>query len=745
MTSRIKKYTYRIVSVVLAMGFVLSAFVAGTYAWNGYRSHKTNDASGMPVIARVILQKLEKTPDGVETGKIVPGAEFYLYKAGSPDVQVGGRYVTDQNGQIRVQGLTKGTYYFLETNPGYGYIYDRDENGAPVTRYDFEITGMEENNRVSVTAYNRRLEGPLTIKKLVVNAGGTPLTDEQLALEFIFTVTFSDGGAYTCKIGEGAPQTVVSGGTIKLKHGQTAVFENIPVGVQYKVQEAEYPGYTAGSENHQGQITQEGSFVLFTNTYENGQSGNASLTVQKEVVGEVPAGEAGRGFQFVLEVEGRQPERFELRAGESIEFKDLPAGVKYTVYEADIPNGYVLTGVTGGDGVLNLGPNTAKFTNKFTGTVTVPIEGEKTWDLQGSQQKLPESITIYLKNGDTVVDTAVVKPDRNGKWVYAFNAPKYEPDGLTEIQYTIEEAPVEHFRPVYNGMDVRNVYVPPVAADSVEVVKTIKGEKAPKVPFRFIMTAMNNAPMPEGSVNGRKAITITGAGKAGFGKISYTKPGVYTYSIIEQNTGENGWAYDSSVYTYTVKVTEKDGVLKVSRALTKNGKAADKAIFRNSYTAPPPSPEKIEIAGTKTWVHGGNQIENYPESILVYVKVGGVVVAQRTVTASDHWTYIFRLPKYDGDGKEIVYTIDEEKVPGYQKTVDGYDLINTYDPNDPDGPHNGHGNSGGGSGNSDNPDGSGGYQTGDNRSVWPWMLCMLLSLAALIAARRLRPKQRRLK
>lgn len=64
----------------------------------------------------------------------------------------------------------------METNPGYGYIYDRDENGAPVTRYDFEITGMEENNRVSVTAYNRRLEGPLTIKKLVVNAGGTPLT-----------------------------------------------------------------------------------------------------------------------------------------------------------------------------------------------------------------------------------------------------------------------------------------------------------------------------------------------------------------------------------------------------------------------------------------------------------------------------------------------------------------------------------------------------------------------------------------
>lgn len=258
------------------------------------------------------------------------------------------------------------------------------------------------------------------------------------------------------------------------------------------------------------------------------------------------------------------------------------------------------------------------------------------------------------------------------------------------------------------------------------------------------MTAMNNAPMPDGSVNGRKTITINGAGKASFGKIRYTKPGVYTYSIIEQNTGENGWTYDSAVYTYTVKVTEKDGVLKVSRTLTKNGKAADKAVFYNSYAAPPATPDKIEITGTKIWVHGGNPIENYPESVLVYVKVGDIVVAQRIVTASDHWTYIFRLPKYGGDGKEIIYTIDEEKVPGYQKTVDGYDLINTYDPNDPDGPNGGSGSSGG-SGNPDDPNGSGGYQTGDNRNIWPWMLCMLLSLAALAAAQRLKTKRRRLK
>ena len=209
----------------------------------------------MPILTQVILQKLEKTPDGAATDRIVPGAEFYLYKVGDPDdVQIGGRYVTDQNGQIRLQGLTNGQYFFLETRPGYGFTFDQDEKGDPITRYDFTVTGLEVNNRLTVTAYNRRQLGPLTIGKLVENADGSPLTDAQKALEFAFTVSFSDGGTYAYRIDGGELQTVGDGGIIKLKHGQNAVFENIPVGVEYKVEEAVFPGYTVRSENHQGEI-----------------------------------------------------------------------------------------------------------------------------------------------------------------------------------------------------------------------------------------------------------------------------------------------------------------------------------------------------------------------------------------------------------------------------------------------------------------------------------------------------------
>ena len=684
MINRLRKHAYWMVSAVLVLAFLLSAFIAGTYGWSSYQNHKTNEATGMPILTQVILQKLEKTPDGAATDRIVPGAEFYLYKVGDPDdVQIGGRYVTDQNGQIRLQGLTNGQYFFLETRPGYGFTFDQDEKGDPITRYDFTVTGLEVNNRLTVTAYNRRQLGPLTIGKLVENADGSPLTDAQKALEFAFTVSFSDGGTYAYRIDGGELQTVGDGGIIKLKHGQNAVFENIPVGVEYKVEEAVFPGYTVRSENHQGEIVAAGCHVLFTNTSAFAPIGTSSLVVEKQVDGEVPASEAGRTFQFVLEVEGLEPQSFTLQAGESIELKNLPAGAGYTLSEVNVPDGYALTGVIGGSGTLDLDTVTARFTNTFKETVTRPIEGEKTWDLQGYQPELPDSVLIYLKKGGVVVDTAVVGPDGNGRWTYRFDPPKYEPDGVTEIQYTIEEAPIPHFRPSYNGMDVRNTYIPPVTVESPPVEKSIEGDKAPPVTFQFVMTARHNAPMPEESAQGRKTIQITGAGTAGFGPITYTEPGVYTYEITEQNAGAGGWTYDPAVYTYTVVVEERDGALSVtSRTLSKDGEAADKALFINRYVSLA-GKDKVEIIGTKTWEYGEYELSYYPEAILVYVKVGDTVVAQRTVTAADHWTYIFRLPKYDDYGREIIYSIDEEPVPGYLKTVDGYDLINTFDPDDP--------------------------------------------------------------
>ncbi|MGY3783753.1 Cna B-type domain-containing protein, partial [Gemella taiwanensis] len=57
-------------------------------------------------------------------------------------------------------------------------------------------------------------------------------------------------------------------------------------------------------------------------------------------------------------------------------------------------------------------------------------------------------------------------------------------------------------------------------------------------------------------------------------------------------------------------------------------------------------------------------------------------VTEKEVT-KDNWNYEFNdLPKYE-NGKEITYSIDEEAVEGYKKSVDGYNLTNKYIPPKP--------------------------------------------------------------
>jgi len=99
-------------------------------------------------------------------------------------------------------------------------------------------------------------------------------------------------------------------------------------------------------------------------------------------------------------------------------------------------------------------------------------------------------------------------------------------------------------------------------------------------------------------------------------------------------------------------------------------------------TAPVPSPSdgQIIVSGKKTWNHGGNPAAKRPDSITVIIKADGAVVIQRRITAADHWAWSFKLPKYNGDGREIAYAVNEARFEDYVKMVDGYSLTNIYMP-----------------------------------------------------------------
>ena len=104
--------------------------------------------------------------------------------------------------------------------------------------------------------------------------------------------------------------------------------------------------------------------------------------------------------------------------------------------------------------------------------------------------------------------------------------------------------------------------------------------------------------------------------------------------------------------------------------------------LKNSHT-----PEKVSVAGTKTWDDSNNQDGKRPGSIKVILNkiVDGKTtkVAEKEVTEQDNWSYTFAdLPKYE-NGKEIKYSIDEKSVEGYKKSVKGYNLTNKYIPPKP--------------------------------------------------------------
>lgn len=119
---------------------------------------------------------------------------------------------------------------------------------------------------------------------------------------------------------------------------------------------------------------------------------------------------------------------------------------------------------------------------------------------------------------------------------------------------------------------------------------------------------MNN-PMPEGAQETQiqgvtakvKKVTVNKDSFTGdFGEVTFTKPGTYTYSIIEETPVPTvaGMSYSGADYTVTVTVTDQgDGTLKAEAVMTKvsgddgitlakGEEVADKtAIFTNAFSA----------------------------------------------------------------------------------------------------------------------------------------------------------------
>ena len=167
----------------------------------------------------------------------------------------------------------------------------------------------------------------------------------------------------------------------------------------------------------------------------------------------------------------------------------------------------------------------------------------------------------------------------------------------------------------------------PVSIDP-PVRKTVKGAPKQDAVFTFHLSADEpDNPMPADSSGGLKAFQITGSGETDLGVITYTRAGVYSYTVYEVNAGLPGYQYDTTVYTMTVSVTEANGKLVQSTGITRaDGSAASGFSFVNTWKSKEPadghSDNTTEIPDHTTDIPG--HTTNIPDQSVPSPKTGDV-------------------------------------------------------------------------------------------------------------------------
>ena len=687
-TAKNIKIPYRIVIIVLSAIFAVSTVFAVTLAYLQSNQHRTDYMEVANNKYAVYLQKYEINAQGDISWIPVKGAEFVLFRI-TPDlvrIQVNNTtYSTDDSGAIMIEGLDKGDYLFLETNPTYAYDYYQ-KDGHEQKEFCFTIDDANKDEDViHVAAYNQRAVADLSIKKLVKNSDESPLTAEQLGQEFVFTFTLTDNtfptdALYEYTVDSIAAGSLKSGDTFKLKHNQTSVIQGLPVGVSYSITETPIAGYTISSSiNTNGNLPREGAAAFITNTC---SKNYGSLVINKTVIG---SANDDTEFEFVItfedggsyvyKISGDDTEYtlssggvVKLKDGQSAVFLNLPAGLGYKVTEKSLAD-YTAA-------VL-------EYTGEICKTVTLPFVNHKNHG----------GTTGYLTVSKSVVDHNSATDEFQFNVTFSDSGSATTPASLTykingigvSIPFTnggkitLKDGQHAVFENLPAGLvytvteDEALGYISTVGEVRGAVPESATAAVGAKVPFvnvkdnkiKLVVRKLVDIPNPEDmdkafeftvKINGIPQIFSLKNGQAEEIILSESD----TYEVEEKN-------YFSEGYIQTTVITSTG--TKSDRVIT--------ATVTNTYV----KTICTIISGKKIWDFGSYTDVQKPPYIRILVKDGDITVAEKIVTQDDNWEWSFRLPQFRADGTTLIdYTLYEQPVNGFETTVNGFDIINKYVP-----------------------------------------------------------------
>jgi len=606
------------------------------------------------------------------------GASFALYRAVKNDqnqfIRAGlpiATAISNASGTgVVFSGLIPGEYLLYETSAPTGYVTPSEPWRITVNNdCVVDAHGLQANSDGAYIIENGKYPGILSITKKVEGY------EMEEGMHYYIKVTLTDAA--------NKPLTGSFNG-IRLENGSaiyelvkdaTITFTGLPLGTKYTVEEVNFDGtaltgeeeYTSRlSTNATGTIDKEAGTVAVnvtvTNIYEIPET-SAVISVQKIVDG--TGYNQDEAFEFTLSAaeEGtpmptETGNKVSIKAGETGSFGSITytdTGVYYytvketkgsTVGMSYDETEYLVTVVVSMNAERKLTasvyynivmtdiPEVESDVRALVVTNTyrvTSVSGTKTWRVPEGTD-LPESITVILKRNDEPV--ARKKVTAADDWSYEFTElPMYDDDGAA-YTYEVDEEPVEGYNKEVDGYDLINTIT---GTTSVSGTKTWRVPEGTDLPESItVILKRNDEPVA------RKKVTAADDWK-------------YEFTNLPM--------YDNDGAAYTYEVDEEP--------VTGYNKEVDRYDLINTITG------TTSVSGTKNW--RAPEGTDLPESITVILKRNDEPVARKKVTAADDWSYEFtELPAYSEDGSTAyTYTVDEEPVAGYNKEVDGYDLINT--------------------------------------------------------------------
>ena len=333
------------------------------------------------------------------------------------------------------------------------------------------------------------------------------------------------------------------------------------------------------------------------------------------------------------------------------------AGVTYdsTVYEVEVKVEKV--SATELKATVSKQASDLVFTNKYTPAKTqIPVK--KVWnDADNQDGKRPASITVKLLADGTDTGKTLELSEANG-WAGSFTDLDADKGG-TSIDYKVVEVSSvagytsEISGDAATGFTITNKYTP----ETIDIKATKNWDDANNQDGKRPKSITVNL-LADGEKVASKEVKAAADGtwSTVFTKLPKFKAGkVIKYSLTEEVVSE----YTSEINDFNIT---------------------------NKYT-----PKMIDYQVTKTWNDNNNQDGKRPDHITVHLMktVGGVTtevekydikVAEADPANGNVWKHTFtNLPKYEA-GQEIVYSVKEDAVAGYETSIKGQEITNTHDP-----------------------------------------------------------------